>query len=294
MKKKMCIAAIVYSVLLGAARAADLFLNTDPATGFLTRGPAAARYLAMAPAVALCLLAGLYVPKKQPCRLDAEHARPGWTLWLWPPLAAAFLACGALSFLAIWRGERGYMSVHHANDSALRAGLFTAVQSVRAALFLVLGAWCVLRFFEYRRGASFGGWTLHLGTLGSAAFYLHTVLRFISQPSSLHRLAPACAILSSLAALLFLAKLLRAGYLVDGGSCAPALCGTGLFAFCFCTCLLLPQAVWQVSAGEPRADVLALSLAEVLLGVMGAADALRIAKRPPRAKRENAQPARGG
>lgn len=61
----------------GAARAADLFLNTDTATGFLLSGSVWTRYWLMAPVVILAWLAGLYVPRKQPCGL-----RPGAGVWM--------------------------------------------------------------------------------------------------------------------------------------------------------------------------------------------------------------------
>lgn len=54
---------------------------------------------------------------------------------------------------------------------------------------------------------------LYLGVAGSAAFYLHTVVRFVEQPASLYRILPAVEIFSALAALLFVTALLRALYL---------------------------------------------------------------------------------
>lgn len=77
MKKAFCTGTLAVSLLLGAARAADLFLNTDTATGFLLSGSVWTRYWLMAPVVILAWLAGLYVPRKQPCGL-----RPGAGVWM--------------------------------------------------------------------------------------------------------------------------------------------------------------------------------------------------------------------
>lgn len=74
MKKAFCTGTLAVSLLLGAARAADLFLNTDTATGFLLSGSVWTRYWLMAPVV--ILRAGrLYVPRKQPLRAAAGCGR---------------------------------------------------------------------------------------------------------------------------------------------------------------------------------------------------------------------------
>ena len=67
MKKAFCTGTLAVSLLLGAARAADLFLNTDTATGFLLSGSVWTRYWLMAPVVILAWLAGLSnFPKNSP------------------------------------------------------------------------------------------------------------------------------------------------------------------------------------------------------------------------------------
>ena len=64
------------SLLLGAARAADLFLNTDTATGFLLSGSVWTRYWLMAPVVILAWLAGLY------CAQSSPRAAAGCGVWM--------------------------------------------------------------------------------------------------------------------------------------------------------------------------------------------------------------------
>ena len=241
MKKAFCTGTLAVSLLLGAARAADLFLNTDTATGFLLSGSVWTRYWLMAPVVILAWLAGLYVPRKQPCGL-----RPGAGVWM-----------SGVNFVFVP----------------------LAFCSERAALFVVFGVWCLLVFFENRAREKRGGWMLYLGVAGSAAFYLHTVVRFVEQPASLYRILPAVEIFSALAALLFVTALLRALYLPGGVGTAPALSRCGLLAFFFCTCLALPQAVWQGMNGVDTPVSFPLAITLGCTGLLGAACARNIARR---------------
>ncbi|MFR5631139.1 MAG: hypothetical protein ACLTLX_15815, partial [Ruthenibacterium lactatiformans] len=149
----------------------------------------------------------------------------------------------------------------------------------RAALFVVFGVWCLLVFFENRAREKRGGWMLYLGVAGSAAFYLHTVVRFVEQPASLYRILPAVEIFSALAALLFVTALLRALYLPGGVGTAPALSRCGLLAFFFCTCLALPQAVWQGMNGVDTPVSFPLAITLGCTGLLGAACARNIARR---------------
>ena len=117
------------------------------------------------------------------------------------------------------------------------------------------------------------------GVAGSAAFYLHTVVRFVEQPASLYRILPAVEIFSALAALLFVTALLRALYLPGGVGTAPALSRCGLLAFFFCTCLALPQAVWQGMNGVDTPVSFPLAITLGCTGLLGAACARNIARR---------------
>ena len=240
MKKAFCTGTLAVSLLLGAARAADLFLNTDTATGFLLSGSVWTRYWLMAPVVILAWLAGLYVPRKQPCGTPEQAGR---------------------------------------HQTAERILLGQLADVTRAALFVVFGVWCLLVFFENRAREKRGGWMLYLGVAGSAAFYLHTVVRFVEQPASLYRILPAVEIFSALAALLFVTALLRALYLPGGVGTAPALSRCGLLAFFFCTCLALPQAVWQGMNGVDTPVSFPLAITLGCTGLLGAACARNIARR---------------
>lgn len=148
MKKAFCTGTLAVSLLLGAARAADLFLNTDTATGFLLSGSVWTRYWLMAPVVILAWLAGLYVPRKQPCGL-----RPGAGVWMsgvnfvFVPLAFCSELYGFLTVLNVLFGTPEQAGRHQTAERILLGQL---ADVTRAALFVVFGVWCLLVFFENR------------------------------------------------------------------------------------------------------------------------------------------------
>ena len=120
MKKAFCTGTLAVSLLLGAARAADLFLNTDTATGFLLSGSVWTRYWLMAPVVILAWLAGLYVPRKQPCGL-----RPGAGVWMsgvnfvFVPLAFCSELYGFLTVLNVLFGTPEQAGRHQTAERIL-------------------------------------------------------------------------------------------------------------------------------------------------------------------------------
>lgn len=150
MKKAFCTGTLAVSLLLGAARAADLFLNTDTATGFLLSGSVWTRYWLMAPVVILAWLAGLYVPRKQPCGL-----RPGAGVWMsgvnfvFVPLAFCSELYGFLTVLNVLFGTPEQAGRHQTAERILLGQL---ADVTRAALFVVFGVWCLLVFLKPRPG----------------------------------------------------------------------------------------------------------------------------------------------
>lgn len=272
MKRIYFTGALIAGLLLGAARLADLVLNTDAETGFLHSGSILPRYLLMLACVLLILLAGHSVPPGQPCGL-----RPGGAAWmrksnfLLIPLAFCSELYGFLFLLNHLFGVPiQTTSSRHAMDNLRLYYLQQLADGARAALFVVFGVWCLLLFFENLSRISYGKWMLTLGTLSSTVFYLHTVLRFIERPSSLYRIIPVVDILSALSALLFITALLRALYLPDSLHAARILCRSGLFAFFFCTCLALPQAIWEYGNGTEPLVSLILAAGVGSLGLAGA------------------------
>ncbi len=273
MKRIYCAGALVFSLLLGVMRAADLFWNTDAETGFLRSGSVALRYAFMLFCTLLILLAGHSVPLGQPCGLRAENApwmRSSNLLFI--PLA---LCCELYGFLFLLNRVFGVpVRTHtsrHAMDHLRLYYLRQFADGVHAALFVVFGIWCLFLFFENLTRILHGQWMLTFGMLGSTAFYLHTVLCFIERPSSLFRTVPVVHILSALSGLLFVTALLRALYLPYSFHTARALCRSGLLSFFFCTCLALPQAVWQFVLGGAALAPLILAVGFGCLGLAGAA-----------------------
>ena len=269
MKRIYCAGALVFSLLLGVARAADLVWNTDAETGFLRSGSVALRYVFMLLCALLILLAGRSVPLGQPCGLRAENA--AWMRKSNPLLVPLALCCELYGFLFLLNRIFGVpvrtQTSRHAMDHLRLYYLRQFVDGVHAALFVVFGIWCLFLFFENLTRILHGKWMLTFGMLSSTVFYLHTVLRFLERPSSLFRTVPVVEILSAL----FVTSLLRALYLPYSFHTARALCRSGLLSFFFCTCLALPQTVWQFVLGREALAPLILAVGFGCLGLVGAA-----------------------
>lgn len=279
MKRICCTGALLFSLLLGAARAADLLLNTDIETGFLRSGGILPRYLLLLACVLLILLAGHSVPPGQPSGLrpvGAAWMRGGNFLLI--PTAFCSELHGFLFLLNCLFGVSGQAaSGHHAMDNLRLYYLRQFADGVRAALFVLFGIWCLLLFFENLSRIPHGNWMMPLGMLSSMAFYLHTAMRFIERQFSLHHIIPVVDILSVLSALLFVTALLRALYLPASPQAARALCRGGLLAFFFCTCLALPQTLWTYVKGSESFIALIFAAGAGCLGLMGAVLARRAA-----------------
>lgn len=272
MKRIYCTGALIFSLLLGAARAADLLLNTDAETGFLHSGSILPRYLLMLACVLLILLAGHSVPLGQPTGLrpvDAAWMRGGNFLLI--PLS---FFCELYGFLFLLNHLFGVSnqtaSGRHAMDNMHLYHLQQFADGLRAALFVIFGVWCMLLYFENLIRIPYAEWMPVLGVLSSAVLYLHTTMRFVERPSSLYRTIPVVDILSALSALLFVTALLRALYLPASLQAARALCRSGLLAFFFCTCLVLPQTVWTYAKGAESLVSLVLAAGLGYVGLIGA------------------------
>lgn len=278
MRRGPCLSALALSLLSGAARAMDLVANTDRATGFLRVGSVVPRY-------GLLLLCLLWI-------LRAAHAVPACPPDGHPPRAAAWLrgtkplllllAAGSLLYgycalLGRLPSTANALGGRHAMENPLRRMLWQISEGACAALFVLFGLWCLLLVLKDRLPAARGKQMFLLGILGSMAFYADTILQFLRRPSSLYRIFPIVEILSALSALLFVVALLRALYLPAAPLAARALCRGGLLAFLSCTCLALPQAVWQVAVGDEPIGALLLPAVLGCVGLWGAVCALRAA-----------------
>lgn len=265
MRRKVWIAAFLVSVVLGIAYVFSLFLWTDPKTGFATAGGTGARYLAMLLPVLLAVASGAMVPS------DRRFFEKKQTGALLAAVAASSEIYGVGLILAVLSGSRTPAGSHHMTIG--RALMGDLAELLLAVLFLLFGLWALLLVLKKRVGNS--DEMLYLGVAGSAAFFLHTVLCFLVRPASLHRFPPAVEILAALAALLFVAAYLRAYYLPERPGCIRAVCRSGLIAFSFCTCLFLPQTVWQAVCGVSSLEDVLLAITLGLTGCWGAAVSIK-------------------
>lgn len=258
MKKVLWLIALCVCAALGGAYLFSLFLWTDPVSGFATAGSTGLRYFAMLLPVLLAWTAGRTVSEKQ--RFPAAVCAP----WL-TAVAAASVVYGVVLILSVFSGAQIPSSSHHMTIGLALLG--DLAELLLAVLFLLFGLWAVL----LRWNKSFGDGMLYLGVLGSAAFFLHTVLCFLVRPASVYRIPPAVEILAALAALLFVTAYLRAHYMPWRQGSVRAVCRNGLLAFFFCTCLALPQAVWQAVSGVGSIQDVLLAILLGLTGIWGAA-----------------------
>lgn len=261
--KKTAVWAMAGCVVLGALRLADLIWFTDPAGG-LAVGPVWVRWLAGVLAAAACWLLGRLAAEKTEFR--PQSAVP----WLLPAGAGA-LAAGVAGFLSTATGGQDGFTAHHMTLGRLLAVRLAGFAG--AGLLLLLGVWCLLLAKAVPQGKAGDGFFVGLGTAGSAAFFLETVLRFVLRPASWYRLGPAVEVFAALGALLFSAALVRALAFPTRPGVNRSLAGTGLLAFLLCTCLALPQAVWQWAVGAQTGVGLVEALFYGFWGLLGAAAA---------------------
>lgn len=278
MRRGPCLSALALSLLSGVARAMDLIANTDSATGFLRVGSVVPCYGLLL----LCLLRILWAAHAVPvCPPDGQPPRAAAWLRGTKPLllllSAVSILYGCCVLFGLLPGAADGPGGHHARDELLRVMLELLSDKICAALFAVFGLWCLLLALGDLRPAACSKRMFGLGIVGSMAFYADTILQFLQRPSSLYRILPVVEILSALSALLFVAALLRALYLPASPFAARSLCRGGLLAFFCCTCLALPQAVWQYAVGVEQAGVLLLAAVLGCTGLWGAVCALRAA-----------------
>lgn len=256
--------SLLLSLLLGAARWADLVLWTDSATGLCTVGSVWWRYGGLALAAAAALLAG---------RNTEGSAGP--LLGRRPMAGAPALAAGLL--FGLTGAQRLLLGLTDPSVGTL----------LRMLLELLCGGWllCLGWFWlagEKSRPTRKIGWAI----AGSALFYWTVLERFMLNSSSWHRVAPTAAVWQQLAALLFLAALARALYL-PGQPKLGAVCSSGLLAFCLCFCWGLPQAAVRWAAGGLHGPALWFELGLCAVGVLGAVCTIVCIKNTP--KPENAR-----
>lgn len=196
-------------------RWADLALWTDRETGLVTAGPVWVRYLVLAVFVVAALVMG---------RMSAGSPAP---LRRRQPLAAAAALVGTVLFVC--EGVLGLLGA---------AGIASVVHSVLA---LVCGLWLALMAVRWIAPSEHAP-SAWFGVAGSLVFVWEILDSFMTNGSSWQRTIPTAAVWQELAALLFLAALVRVLCLPDESD-GRAVGGYGLLAFCLCLCWQLPRCV---------------------------------------------------
>ena len=244
MKRFAAFLLLLVSALAGAARWLDVVNYTDLDTGFVTWGPAWARY-AVAGGVLLLLALGALLAPRRPAALCGQSTAQGVMCFL---TGFGFAALGGAK-LAGWAGL----------DAFGKAG---------AVLYLVSAVWMLLlgrsRFtpeFEAPTRSAL------MGVAGTLSLYLLTISRFGLAPTGMARVD---ANFAALAALLFTAAQAKVAY-VPGGRSGGWVFFTGSAAFLLCTCLAFPGALARFMVGAAGAADLAEAGALALVGLCGAA-----------------------
>lgn len=260
MKQKRPHAALVLvtGVLLAALHFADLLLWTDTATGFAAAGPVWARLVLWAAALGLP-----YLPARraaaQPAALSDTNL----------PLGLGMLVTG---LLLAGSGALALPTARFVTQSpGLAQGYPTFAAWLDAALPLLAGAWLLV--YGVRAMVGYGVRRHRLGhpllAVGVPLCFLwRLVWRFQFVPASLYRMPCTLRVLSAAAALLFVTVLLKV-FLVPGLPCGHTLFGAGTGCFLLCTCLELPQTLWEGVNGMLILPDLLAGLGFGALGVCG-------------------------
>ena len=212
--KRLIIGYLAAGAVFCGLRWADLALWTDRESGLVTAGPVWVRYAVLAVFAAAALGAG--------------RAAAGSPASLRSRQPAAALPALAGTALCVAGGVLGLLQA---------SGVGAVVYSV---LLLACGAW--LGWLGYAWLAGGRRPSAWLGVAGTLVFVWKILNSFMTNGSSWYRTTPTSAVWQQLAALLFLAALLRV-LCLPGETDGRAVGGYGLLAFCLCLCWQLPQCV---------------------------------------------------
>ena len=241
---------------LAVGRGLDLALWTDWTSGLCTVGSVWLRYAALGLAVGASVLIG-YRLGRSPQELRSR-CRPSGTVTL--AAGVLFAAAGAARLLLALTGV-----------GAL----------IRAVLELACGVWCVMLGRSWLRSGAYRlpGQSMAPAVPCTAIFYWGVLSRFMENSSSWHRAGPTAVVWQMLAAVVFLAALVRTLWLPERAN-AGALCAAGLAAFQLCFCWELPRLLVQLFHGLTAA-LLPQTLFNAGLccvGVLGAFSTARAAR----------------
>ena len=260
MKQKRPHGAVLlfFGVLLGGLHVADLLFWTDPATGFATAGSVWARYI---PWLAALLLP--YLPARRAAAQPADLAESSPMLGAFMLLTGmALVASGVLTLSVIW---------YALQNPALWTGYLQISAWADAITSLLAGLWMI--GYGVRAFAGYGIRRERLGRpiwiFGVFVYYLWRLgWRFQMTPASLARLPCTLRVLSAAAALLFVVVLFKV-FLIPGYPCGHTLFAVGSGCFLLCTCLELPQTLFEAAYGMLTLPDLLTGLGFGTLGLCG-------------------------
>lgn len=234
---QLILISFILSVVLGAARGIDLIFFTNSVTGLCMTGSVWLRYAGLAVAAVVAVLAG----RGTKAELKALRTQNR---------AAGFAAGWAAVCFAL------------AGVTRLLFALTGAGSVIRAVLELFCWVWMSLLARNWFRKGSWHRPTrsLYPAVAGSALFYWCVLSRFMENSSSWHRVAPTAAVWQALAALIFLAVLIRTLYLPETMESKTFL-ASAMVCFALCLCWELPQMLELLLSGMRLAE-----LPELLFG----------------------------
>ncbi len=281
MKKSFCSALLIASVLLGALRFADLLLFTELNTGFVTFGSVWLRYAVLFGFVAVLIFAPS-ADKKAPAYAVSLPAQPVFAAAAVP----AFVAGALAQWYAIQEfnapttamGKAAQQQAAQTHSLDMMTLSFFGLRMVLGISLWVLGVWLVLLYLRKTPLKPETSVVRTIGFWGSAGFYALVILRYAENPASVHRILHILPIFSALAALLFITKMIGLFCVECTPAYARGTAAAGIFAFLMCTCIELPQAVWQTVHGQISLLNITLALLLGLIGISGAALAAKLSK----------------
>ena len=274
MKRNACIAALLACVACGAVRLWDLCANSEAETGFVTQGSVWLRYGILAAfVVAVCMLARVCTAKT-PLDSFALPVPPVFAL-----LAAAALGSGMIA-LQYAVNEFTYPTTSLGRlESGAGLMLFALVLRLTFGIsLLLLSAWCAVLCLREAPLQPQAGAVRVLGFLAVIGLFILPVLRYAENPASVHRILRILPICAALSAMVFGVKLLGVFCVSLSAERRRTTAVAGVCAFLLCTCIGLPQLLWQVAQGGATLLQAWVTVTLALLGVIGAFTALAVSE----------------
>lgn len=248
MKRFLMAGLLLLLALLGGLRFIDFVKNTDLQTGFIMQGSVYLRYAFLAGGVALCTLVLLFKRKS---------------------LSSKNFGQAGLVFICVLGTLCEILGVFFTLQGVFAAKIgFALFQGI---LLIVMGAWCLYAASYAIKAKCAPKNGAIIAALGGCALYLLVLERFLTSPSSLHRIWPVIDILSLIVSLLFYTYVCVAIYTRSKTKLPlKRLCFFGLLAFCFSTCMQMPCAVYLFSKNAILLNDFAICIVLGLFGIVGA------------------------